>query len=70
MVPLQLISVLSQWAALDGYFELGLKPWDLAAGSLIATEAGAKVVGTGVGGKVTVAAGQSLLLELLSALAI
>lgn len=56
--------------ALDGYFELGLKPWDLAAGSLIATEAGAKVVGTGVGGAVTVAAGPSLLLELLSALAI
>ena len=29
--------------ALDGYFENGLKEWDLAAGSLIATEAGAKV---------------------------
>lgn len=26
---------------LDGYFELGLKPWDLAAGELIAREAGA-----------------------------
>jgi len=25
----------------DGYFELGLKPWDLAAGELIAREAGA-----------------------------
>ncbi|PMH37564.1 inositol monophosphatase [Vibrio sp. 10N.286.49.B3] len=25
----------------DGYFELGLKPWDLAAGDLIAREAGA-----------------------------
>lgn len=30
---------------LDGYFERGLKPWDLAAGSLIATEAGAVVGG-------------------------
>ena len=29
--------------ALDGYFENGLKEWDLAAGGLIATEAGAKV---------------------------
>jgi myo-inositol-1(or 4)-monophosphatase len=27
----------------DGYWELSLKPWDLAAGILIATEAGAKV---------------------------
>lgn len=27
--------------AVDGYFEIGLKPWDLAAGGLIATEAGA-----------------------------
>lgn len=30
---------------LDLYFERGLKPWDLAAGALIATEAGASVVG-------------------------
>lgn len=29
----------------DGYFEAGLKPWDLAAGSLIAREAGALVTG-------------------------
>jgi myo-inositol-1(or 4)-monophosphatase len=28
---------------LDGFFEHGLEPWDLAAGSLIAAEAGAKV---------------------------
>ncbi|CAG9296082.1 inositol-1-monophosphatase [Celerinatantimonas diazotrophica] len=28
---------------LDGYFELGLKPWDLAAGELIVREAGALV---------------------------
>jgi myo-inositol-1(or 4)-monophosphatase len=29
----------------DGYYEQGLKPWDLAAGGLIATEAGAIVGG-------------------------
>lgn len=29
----------------DGYFEASLKPWDLAAGELIATEAGAFVTG-------------------------
>ncbi|MEO7556722.1 MAG: inositol monophosphatase family protein, partial [Acidimicrobiales bacterium] len=28
---------------LDGYYERGLAPWDLAAGALIATEAGARV---------------------------
>ncbi len=28
---------------IDGYFEIGLGPWDLAAGYLIATEAGAAV---------------------------
>lgn len=27
----------------DGYFELGLKPWDLAAGALLVTEAGGLV---------------------------
>lgn len=30
---------------LDGYFESGVQPWDCAAGSLIATESGAKVSG-------------------------
>jgi myo-inositol-1(or 4)-monophosphatase len=30
---------------LDGYYERGLQPWDLAAGALIATEAGAVVRG-------------------------
>ena len=30
---------------LDLYFERGLNPWDLAAGSLVATEAGAQVSG-------------------------
>lgn len=33
---------------LDGYYESGLQPWDLAAGGLIAVEAGCRV--TGVGG--------------------
>jgi myo-inositol-1(or 4)-monophosphatase len=28
---------------LDGFFEIGLKPWDLAAGSLLVTEAGGLV---------------------------
>ena len=34
------------WVAcgrLDGYFEAGGQPWDVAAGLLIATEAGARV---------------------------
>ncbi len=30
---------------LDAYVERGLKPWDLAAGGLIAQEAGARVAG-------------------------
>lgn len=34
----------------DAYFESGLKPWDLAAGTLIAREAGAAVMG-GRGGE-------------------
>jgi myo-inositol-1(or 4)-monophosphatase len=29
----------------DGYYEQGLKPWDLAAGELVAVEAGARVTG-------------------------
>jgi myo-inositol-1(or 4)-monophosphatase len=36
------------WVAcgrLDGYWEVGLNPWDHAAGGLIATEAGARVAG-------------------------
>lgn len=36
---LDLISVARGW--FDGFWELGLKPWDLAAGCLIAKEAGA-----------------------------
>ena len=43
--------------ALDGYFEKGLQEWDLAAGGLIANEAGAKV--TTVAGT-TIAAAPSL----------
>ncbi len=31
--------------ALDLYYERGLNPWDMAAGSLVASEAGARVVG-------------------------
>lgn len=40
------------WVAcgrLDGYWEVGLNPWDHAAGELIATEAGARVAGFGGG---------------------
>ena len=36
------------WVAcgrLDGYYEIGLQPWDVAAGALIASEAGAAVSG-------------------------
>jgi myo-inositol-1(or 4)-monophosphatase len=40
---LDLCSVAS--GSLDVYFERGLRPWDLAAGSLIAQEAGGVVVG-------------------------
>lgn len=32
---------------IDGFWEYSLKPWDVAAGSLIAKEAGAKVTGIG-----------------------
>jgi myo-inositol-1(or 4)-monophosphatase len=41
----------------DGYYELGLKEWDLAAAGLIATEAGAQV---SVHGELTIAAGPYL----------
>ncbi|MBS3921121.1 MAG: inositol monophosphatase [Deltaproteobacteria bacterium] len=33
----------------DGFWELGLKPWDMAAGLLLITEAGGKVTGPGGG---------------------
>jgi myo-inositol-1(or 4)-monophosphatase len=35
---------------LDAYVEQGLKPWDLAAGGLVASEAGARVGGLGDAG--------------------
>jgi myo-inositol-1(or 4)-monophosphatase len=51
----------------DGYYERGLNHWDIAAGGLIAAEAGAQV--TGLAGRpastsMTVAAGPGLLGEL------
>jgi myo-inositol-1(or 4)-monophosphatase len=42
----------------DGYVEEGLNPWDIAAGALVATEAGARVESRpGVGGNLCVVAG-------------
>lgn len=53
----------------DGYIETGLKEWDLAAGALIATEAGAVVTTHRWRGmELTVAAGPSLHAELRSQL--
>ena len=49
--------------AVDGYFETGLKEWDLAAGGLIAREAGALVTGrngTTPGEEMVIAAGPAL----------
>jgi myo-inositol-1(or 4)-monophosphatase len=56
---------------LDGYFEQGLAPWDMAAGALIAQEAGALV--TGLRGRppgpvITVAASQAVAGELVALL--
>lgn len=48
----------------DGYFEVGLKEWDLAAGALIATEAGALVTG-GESDDVMVIAGNPKLHQIL-----
>lgn len=62
------------WVAmgrLDGYFERGLAPWDLAAGALIATEAGARVgglAGRPAGADLVVAAGPGIYPELLGQL--
>ena len=61
--------------AVDAYYESGLNPWDLAAGWLIATEAGALVTGLGgmgPGEAAAVAAGPGIhasLVSLLEALA-
>ena len=51
----------------DGYFELGLKEWDSAAGALIAQEAGAIVSVTA--GDVTICAGPALHPQLARAIA-
>jgi myo-inositol-1(or 4)-monophosphatase len=56
----------------DGYFEQGLKPWDLAAGGLVAREAGAVVGGLrgrDPGEALVVAASQPLFGELEALLA-
>src|SRR5262249_60304708 len=44
---------------LDAYWEFKLKPWDLAAGAVIATEAGGRVTDLG-GGPFASAAGEIL----------
>ena len=57
---------------LDGYYERGVNYWDIAAGSLIAREAGAVVSGLAgrpAGPSMTVAAGQPLFGELEQLLA-
>ncbi len=59
--------------AVDAYFEEGLNEWDLAAGGLIATEAGAVIsdrTGGAPGKSMVLAAGPALHRELLAALAI
>lgn len=59
---------------LDVFYEHGLKPWDLAAGSLIATEAGARVLLPDPsqpidGGGLTVTAAPGIADEFIAALA-
>jgi myo-inositol-1(or 4)-monophosphatase len=57
---------------LDAFYERGLHPWDLAAGGLIAREAGARVAGLHgrpAGEPMTVAAGPGLFAELHDLLA-
>ncbi|WP_307219151.1 inositol monophosphatase family protein [Microbacterium sp. SORGH_AS_0888] len=52
---------------LDGYFERGLHPWDMAAGALMVTEAGGRVGGIGgaaAGRSMTIAAGPDLFARL------
>jgi myo-inositol-1(or 4)-monophosphatase len=56
---------------LDLYYERGLKPWDLAAGALVAAEAGAVVTGLhGVpaGAQMTVAGPAESVVELVALL--
>lgn len=52
--------------SLDGYFEIGLKEWDLAAGMLIAQEAGALVTGDGLNPQSMVVAANPTLHQKLS----
>ncbi|MEA2427748.1 MAG: monophosphatase [Thermoleophilaceae bacterium] len=52
---------------LDGYYERGVKPWDIAAGSLIVVEGGGVVVPL-VGGRPGVAAAGPALVEALAGL--
>lgn len=55
---------------LDGYFESGLQPWDMAAGTLLVTEAGGEIGGIApgrAGNALTVAAGHQLFPGLLAA---
>ncbi|PZR53909.1 inositol monophosphatase [Xylanimonas oleitrophica] len=57
--------------ALDLYYERGLNPWDMAAGSLVATENGARVTGlrgSGPGEGMTVAGRGEALDELVALL--
>jgi fructose-1,6-bisphosphatase/inositol monophosphatase family enzyme len=56
----------------DGYFERGVQYWDIAAGSLIAREAGAVVgglAGKPAGSSMTIAAGPAVFAELHDLLA-
>lgn len=55
---------------LDGYFESGLQPWDLAAGALIAAEAGADVRIDAAGSLPLIAAWRSIAGELTGLLAV
>jgi myo-inositol-1(or 4)-monophosphatase len=54
---------------LDGYWERGLNPWDWAAGRLLVTEAGGEVADLAGARHGLVAAGPSLLPELLEVVA-
>lgn len=48
---------------LDGFYERGLQPWDIAAGTLVAEEAGASIGGPGdepASGELTIAASPAL----------
>ncbi|HET8929427.1 MAG TPA: inositol monophosphatase family protein, partial [Acidimicrobiales bacterium] len=57
---------------LDGYFESGLKPWDLAAGGLVAAESGCRLAGLTddpPDERLTIAAPPALFAELRAALA-